>query len=482
MNSPMNPLSRRQFLGRAACAAMGTTGLMSAMGTLRLFNATLAAQSVPNDGHKALVCLFLFGGNDSNNMLVPYDQPGYDTYLGARGEIALTRESLLPLTQAAGGDGREFAVHPSMGLLQSVFNEGKAAFLANVGTLVAPITRAEYRNGGASVPPYLFSHNDQQVQWQTSVPDSSKKIGWGGRIADLLHELNAANSISMNISIAGSNFFQVGNQTLQYPMSTGGSVGLSSYTSQNAPTKQQYLGLNETLGMSYSHLFEAEYASIMNSAIAKDLTVKDTLAATPRFDRAATAAAPNDQNLFPNARNANGTLTGVASQLHMILRLIYAQAPLGMMRQIFFASLGGWDTHDNQLTDQASLLKTLSDAVHDFYRATAALGLSDRVTLFTSSDFNRTYSSNAKGSDHAWGGHHFVVGGDVVGARVYGRMPILQSGGPDDTGSRGSWIPTTSTDEYAATLAKWFGVTPANMPLALPNIGRFANPDMGFMA
>jgi uncharacterized protein (DUF1501 family) len=351
-----------------------------------------------------------------------------------------------------------------------------------VGTLVAPITRAEYRSGGAAVPPYLFSHNDQQVQWQTSVPDSPKKIGWGGRIADLLHELNNANSISMNVSIAGNNFFQVGAQTLQYPMSTSGSLGLTSYTSQSAPLKQQYIGLNGTLGQSYSHLFEAEYASVMNRAIAKDLLVKDTLAATPRFDRAPSANSPNDQDLFPNARNTpGGSLTSIASQLHMILRLIYAQSALGMKRQIFFSSLGGWDTHDNQLVDHAALLKRLSDAVHDFYRATVTLGLAHKVTLFTASDFNRTYSSNAKGSDHAWGGHQFVVGGSVQGGRLYGRMPILQAGGPDDTGSRGSWIPTTSTDEYAATLARWFGVDPGNMHLVLPNIARFANPNLGFL-
>jgi uncharacterized protein (DUF1501 family) len=480
MNAPNNPFSRRQFIGRAACAALGSAGLMSAMGTLRLFNATLAAQTIPTDGHKALVCLFLYGGNDANNMLVPYDQPSYDAYLGARGEIALTRESLLPLV-GAGTDGREFAVHPSMSLLQTIFNEGKAAFMGNVGTLVAPITRAEYRSGGAAVPPYLFSHNDQVVQWQTSVPDSAKKIGWGGRIADLLHTLNGENAVSMNISISGSNFFQVGNQTLQYPMSTGGPLGLSNYTSQSAPRRQQYMGLNETYGLSYSHRFEAEYASIMNSAIDKELLVRDVLGSTPFFDRNPTDARPQDRNLFPNARNANGGLTGVASQLHMILRLIYAQAPLNLQRQIFFSSLGGWDTHDNQLVDHGNLLRTLSNAVHDFYRATVTLGISEQVTLFTASDFNRTYSSNAKGTDHAWGGSQFVVGGDVAGGQIYGRIPILQSGGPDDTGSRGSWIPSTATDEYAATLAKWFGVSEANMPLALPNIGRFANPDLGFM-
>src|SRR4029450_12599682 len=218
MNPPNNPFRRRQFLERAACAALSSAGLMSAMGTLRLFNATLAAQTVP-PGHKALVCLFQYGGNDSNNVLVPYDQPSYDTYFGARGEVALARDTLLPLAGAS-PDGREFALHPSMGLLQGIFNEGKAAFLANVGTLVAPITRAEYRSGGSAFPPYLFSHDDQQVQWQTSVPDSPKKVGWGGRIADLLHMLNGENSISMNISIGGNNFFQVGNQTRQFPMTT----------------------------------------------------------------------------------------------------------------------------------------------------------------------------------------------------------------------------------------------------------------------
>ncbi len=482
MNSSTNPLSRRHFLGRAACAGLGMTGVLNALGTLRLFNATLAAQAIPDDSPKALICLFLFGGNDANNMIVPYDQESYDAYFGARGEVALARDSLLPLTLQGGGDGRDFAAHPSFDLLRGVFDEGKMAFLNNVGTLVAPITRAEYRSGGAAVPPYLFSHSDQEVQWQTSLPSSSKKVGWGGRIADLLNELNAANAISMNISIGGNNYFQVGNETLQYPMTTNGSVGLSSYTSQSAPRKQQYVGLNEALGQSYSHIFENEYAAITNRAISKDLIVKDTLATTARFDRDPSDTSPADLNLFPNARSAtSGNLTNIASQLHMILRLISAQSSLGMKRQIFFCSLGGWDTHDDQLNNHGALLKTLGDAVHDFYRATVSLGISDRVTLFTASDFNRTFSSNGQGTDHAWGGPQFVVGGNVAGGRLYGRVPILQSGGPDDTGSRGSWIPTISTDEYAATLAKWFGVDPGNMPLVLPNIGRFAAPDLGFM-
>jgi len=205
--------------------------------------------------------------------------------------------------------------------------------------------------------------------------------------------------------------------------------------------------------------------------------MKTILGSTPKYDGNNGAI-----NLFPSvARGGNNSLTGIAAQLHMILRLIVAQSNLGMTRQIFFASIGGFDTHDNQLEDHSNLMKTLSDAVADFYNATVTLGISDKVTLFSSSDFNRTYNSNGKGTDHAWGSHHFVVGGGVQGGKLYGSMPIPRSGGPDDTGDRGSWIPTTSTDEYAATLAKWFGVTPANMPLVLPNIGRFAKPDLGFL-
>lgn len=483
MSEQLSPLSRRQFIGQAACAGVGLTSLLSTMGTLRLFNATLAAQGTPTDDYKAIICLFLYGGNDGNNIVVPFDTAGYDAYAAARGTLALPREELLALTDPT-GDGRQFAVHSSFNRLKELYDGQKMAFLANVGTLVAPITKAEYRSGGAAIPPYLFSHNDQQVQWQTSVPDSSRKIGWGGRLADLVHELNGADKISMNISVAGNNFFQVGNDVFQYHISTGGSVGLTEFRSNSVPRKQQYQGLNEAFGMSYSHLFENEYARITNRAVANDTLVSTTLATTPRFDRASTAtgAGPNDQNLFPNsARNASGALVGVAAQLHMILRIIYAREALGMKRQIFFSSLGGFDTHDDQINDQAVLLTQLNNAVYDFYKATETLGFADKATIFTASDFNRTFSSNGKGSDHAWGSHHFVVGGAVKGGRVYGSMPILQTGGPDDTGNRGAWIPTTSTDEFASTLARWFGVSAADMPLVLPNIGRFARPDLGFM-
>ncbi|HMO05663.1 MAG TPA: DUF1501 domain-containing protein [Kiritimatiellia bacterium] len=465
------PITRRAFIGQAACSGLSFAGLLSTIGTLRLFNATVSAQGGPPlDDSKILVCLFLYGGNDANNMLVPREQSAYDEYARDRGILALPRNTLLPLN-LPGDDGRDFGLHPAMAPLQSIFNQQKMAIVCNVGTLVAPITKAEYLSGAAAVPPYLFSHNDQQVQWQTSVPDSPRKTGWGGRLADLLQSLNAGSQVSMNISIAGSNFFQVGEEVVQYHVTPQGSIGLSQYDANWTPIQQQYHAMDQMLGRSYGHLFEQEYANIINRAVANDTLLKTALSSVQ--DHTAT---------FANSTLPTGGLNPVASQLRMILRLIEARQTLGMRRQIFFAALGGFDTHDAQLEDHHALLEQLSNAVADFHHGTEALGISDRVTLFTASDFNRTYNSNGKGSDHAWGGHHIVVGGAVNGGRLYGDMPILQIQGPSDTGTRGSWIPTVSTDEMAATLARWFGVSPTDLPLVLPNIGRFAQPDLGFMA
>ena len=467
MSTHDDGISRRKFLGQATCAGFGLSGLLSTMGTLRLFNATLSAQGVPDDS-KALVCLFLFGGNDGNNMVVPYDTAGYNAYAAARGILALPRTNLLPLA-TPGGDGRQFALHPSLPLLRNVYNNGRMAVVANVGTLVAPITKAEYQSGGAAVPPYLFSHNDQQVQWQTSVPDSPKKVGWGGRLADLLQSLNEGSQVSMNISLAGNNFFQVGNEVFQYHVSSNGSIGLNEYTATWTPRKETYGGLRDTLGLSYSHLFESEYANITNRAIANDTLLKATLVSIPTYTEK-----------FPHCVVGTG-LSRLGGQLRMILRLISAQQSLGMKRQIFFCSMGGFDTHDDQLNDHAALMTELDNAMADFHQATVDLGVAEKVTLFTASDFNRTFSTNGKGSDHAWGSHQIVTGGAVQGGRMFGAMPVLQANGPDDTGSRGSWIPTTSGDEYSATLARWFGVQEGDLPLVLPNIGRFARPNLGFM-
>ena len=380
-------MSRRKFIGQSACAGLGMSGLLSAMGTLRLFNANLSAQTLPADDYKALICLFMFGGNDANNLIVPTDTAGYNAYSAARGILALPRTGLLSI-DPRNGDGA-FGLHPSMSALKTIYDGGKMAFVANVGTLVGPLTKAGYESGGAAVPPYLFSHNDQQVQWQTSVPDSPRKVGWGGRLADLKKSLNGNSQISMNISLAGNNFFQVGNEVFQYYMENDGSVGLHDYHATWAPRPQQAKALRDTLAMSYGHMFEAEYANVMGRAIANDTLMKNTLAAIPSYDEK-----------FARSRNPQGVISGIGGQLKMILRLIAARQQLGMHRQIFFCSLGGFDTHDDQLNDQAVLLRLLSNATADFYDATKSLGFSDSVTLFTASDFNRTFSSNGKGSDN----------------------------------------------------------------------------------
>lgn len=462
--------TRRQFLGQAACGGVGLTSLLSALGTLRLLNAGLSAQTVPAAGDfKALVCLFLYGGNDGNNTIIPRDTAGYNAYAAARGALAIPSANLIPLSLPA-GDSRQLGLHPALPRTASLFNSGQAAFVANVGTLVAPLTKAQYLAGGTAVPPYLFSHSDQTVQWMTSVPDSPDKIGWGGRLADLTVALNGNSQISMNISLAGTNYFQVGNQVVQYQLDYDGSVSLSNYTSTSNPRKQMYDGAKKVIGRSYGHLFEQEYVNVVGRAVANDTLIRSTLATIPEYT-----------DKFPASVEANG-LNRLAAQLRVVLRLIQAQAALGMRRQIYFVALGGFDTHGEQLADHAGLLSMLDNGLAEFHQGTVDIGMASNVTTFTASDFGRTLVGNGVGSDHAWGNHHLVLGGAVKGGRVYGTMPNLTIDGPSDTGERGSWIPTISTDEYSATLAKWFGVSPANMSLVLPNIGRFASPDLGFMS
>ena len=462
--------TRREFIGQATCAGFSLAGMLSTMGTLRLFNASLSAQTIPFDtDFKALICLFQYGGNDGNNVIIPTDASGYNAYSTARGALALPSANLNPLT------GLGFGLHPSMPRLAGLFNAGKAAAIANVGTLVGPLDKTTYKKGGAAVPPYLFSHSDQQVQWQTSVPDSPLKVGWGGRLADLSQALNAGSQISMNISLAGQNYFQVGNEVIQYPVSTNGSIGLNNYTSTSTPTKQQYVAVRDVVGHSYGHVFEQEYVNVIGRAIGNDTLIKSVLATIPLYNEKFVASTTN------GVGTANPTLNPVASQLRMILRMIAAQQALGMKRQIYFAAVGGYDTHSDQLVEQALLLRQLDNGLADFNQAVADLGMANSVTAFTASDFSRTYAGNSAGTDHAWGNHHFVTGGAVKGGQIYGTMPDLTLSGPNDTGSRGSWIPSISTDEYSATLAKWFGISPANMAMVLPNIGRFSRPDLGFM-
>lgn len=448
--------TRRTFLRQAACAALGTSGLLSTIFDLRKLSAATATAG----DYRALVCLFLYGGNDANNMIVPRDTSDYNSYAAARGVLAVPQSTLLPLTLPS-GDGRNFGFHSSLPELQSLFNQDKLALVSNVGTLLAPITRAEYLAKTVAVPTQLFSHADQSVQWQTSVSDRTSLTGWGGRAADLLASLNGNSNISLAISIAGTNTFEVGNLVIPYQVAPTGSIGLTGFNG-SANDNVRLQAFKDLLAQPHNNLFQQAYADTVTRAVADN----DLLTA-------ALAGAPVLQTIFP--------ATDLGSQLSMVAKLISARASLGMQRQLFFCAVQGYDTHGDQLTAQANLFVELSQAMKAFYDATAEMSIANQVTTFTASDFGRTYPTNGSGSDHGWGSHQLVMGGSVLGGKLYGAFPTLAVNGPDDTG-QGRWIPTTSVDEFSATMASWFGVGSSDLATVFPNIGRFAHPNLGFLA
>ncbi len=455
--------TRRQFFRRSACAAVG----MTAMGNT-IFDLQRIAAAAPLGDYKSLVCVFLYGGNDGNNVIVPTAGADYTQYAAARAGLALPQSSLLPLHPlVASGDSREWGLHPSLAGVQGLFNAGRAAVVGNVGPLVAPLTRDEYLSRSVAVPPQLFSHSDQTVHWQTSVPDQPAKTGWGGRTADLLHSLNENARISMSISVAGTNTFQVGKVVTQYQVSPEGPVGLTSYVPATQGADAPSNAIRALLARTYGNLFERGYSGIFGRALDNQELLSGALTGAPAI---ATA--------FPQ--------TDLGTQLQMIARLISVREALGLRRQVFFCSGQGFDTHGGQVGttaldgSHADLLGELDGALTAFQAAMTELNVADSVTAFTASDFGRTLVSNGDGSDHGWGSHHFVLGGAVRGGRIYGQLPTLAVDGPNDAGE-GRWIPTTSVDEYSATLARWFGVAASDLPLVLPNLGRFATPDLGFM-
>jgi len=457
--------TRRQFLGHSACAAVGMTALANTIFDLR----RIASAATVEDS-KSLVCVFLYGGNDGNNVVVPRSAAEYGAYAATRAELALPSSALLPLTPlvAPPGDGREWGLHPSLKNVQGLFNGGRAAVVANVGPLVAPLSRDEYLARTVAVPPQLFSHSDMTVHWQTSLPDQPAKTGWGGRTADLLRALNENAKISMSISLAGTNTFQVGNVVTQYQVSSEGPVALASYQPAAQGPDATSNAVRRLLARSYSNLFERGFRDVFDRAIDSQELLSGVLGAAPALT-----------TTFPDSE--------LGGQLAMVAKLISVRESLGLRRQVFFCAAQGFDTHNGQVgTDaltgtHADLLADVDASLAAFDAAMNELHLADTVTAFTASDFGRAYMPNGSGSDHGWGGHHFVVGGAVQGGRIFGQMPSLAIGGPEDSGE-GRWIPTTSVDEYAATLARWFGVADSDLPLVLPNLGRFASKDLGFMS
>ncbi len=466
MNSPSSELTRRNFIRQTCCAAVGTTGMLSALTQLRVIGAVAAdalkpatAAAIPAD-YKALVCLFLNGGNDGNNVIVPYDPASYNAYAAARGVLAINRAQLLPIAPKSYSDGRTYALHPALADVHSLFEQGKIAGLANVGTLVQPTTLAQFRDGRA-LPPQLFSHSDQMLQWQSSIPDKPFETGWGGRLAEITDALNSNNQISMSLSLSGVNRFQVGKSVLQYVVNPGGAITMAGFGG-GGNTAVRYNALKSMLADPQDNLLNGTFASATKNAIA-DGEVLSTVLRT----------APTLSTIFPD--------TPTAQRMAMIAKLISLASTLRVKRQIFFVQLHGWDLHAGQLLGHGPLLAELSGALKSFYDATVELGVANQVTTFTASDFGRTLNPNAEGTDHGWGNHQLVMGGAVKGGDIYGRMPSLTINADDDTG-RGRWIPSTSVDEYSATLATWFGVSASNLPIVLPNIGRFAKSSLGFMS
>jgi uncharacterized protein (DUF1501 family) len=429
-------IRRRSFIRYASLAAAGQ------LAGLRPFGAMNALAATSTD-YKALVCVFLYGGNDANNMIIPFDTQGYANYASIRAGLALPQNTLLPLTPLP-----NFALHPSIPDVQSLFNSGAAALVANVGTLTQPTTRTAYL-AGSSVPSNLFSHPDQQEEWQNAATDGSVPTGWAGRISDVLNgTYNASAAIPMITSVAGDTLFCNGVATTPVSISPGNVGGATCSEGSECSARQ------------------ATAQSLITFSTGVSLVTADDQITSNAYSYAATLTAAT-QSVTP---------------LKTVFPANNGLAALGVQRQIFFCGIGNFDTHSDQLTLQASLLSGISPALAAFYNATVEMGVQNSVTSFTMSDFARTFQPNSNtGSDHAWGSHHIVMGGAVNGGKMYGTFPTLALAGPDDSGSNGRWVPSTGSVQYASTLAQWFGVPVSQLATVFPNIGSFATNNLGFV-
>jgi len=460
MNRKSHPIdgNRRQFLQTASALSVlgGATPLALNLAGI----GAAAAQGAPED-YRALVCVFLFGGNDQTNTVIPFDPAEFNAYTAARASIARTAVEITSLGAVAAQGGRSFALPNELSPFVSLYGSGKLAIVGNVGPLITPTTKTQFQNAAVPLPPKLFSHNDQQSVWQSSGAEGATS-GWGGRMADLVFSSNA-NQTFTAISVAGSAVYLSGRTVLQYQVGTSGSVAISGLTGSLFGSTTGNQVLQQLITAARSGMFENEYDRVTARSIAANTALSSALAGAPAIT-----------TVFPTGNS-------LADQLKIVARTISARQALGAKRQVFFVSLGGFDTHDFQLRDQPGLHATLAAAIDAFYQATVELGVANLVTTFTASDFGRTLNSNGDGSDHGWGSHHFVVGGAVKGGSVYGAFPTIALGTNEDVGS-GRLLPSTSVDQYAATLGKWFGVSDTNMATVVPNITNFTQRDLGFMA
>ena len=466
--------TRRDFLRTSACA-LGGMALASSLDTFGVVHA-LTPQAAPD--YRALVCVFLNGGNDGNNMFLDLNQ--YSQYSTARStaQLAIPQASFLSVAPVSGGS---FGFHPNMPEMQTLFNQGRLAVLCNNGPLVEPLTRTTYQNGTGKKPLQLFSHSDQVGLYQTAIANSVSQTGWGGRLADKTLGLNGAATFPSNVSIAGVNLYLTGVDTRQLAVADSNTSLANVLQLNNAPGATASEISSRLASFNELRTFDLNFKLIKAAS--------DTRSSSIQTDNALSAVNPVLTTPFPNPS------TSISRQLLQVARLIKAStdptAGINMKRQIFFVQIGGFDTHSAQLNGQGTLLQQLSQAINAFFNATVELGLQDKITLFTMSDFSRTLQPSGTGaaqvgSDHAWGNHQMIVGGAVQGHTLYGTFPNMTPGGPDDTdgGSspRGRWIPTTSIEQYAATLATWYGLSSADLTAVFPLIGHFSTANLGFLA
>ena len=461
--------SRRQFLGTASCAAIGSTTFFSTLFNLQSMSAaSLGGVNTligGGDDYRALVCIMLGGGNDSFNMVVPTSTSEYQEYATTRSNMALSKDTLIGIDPKTFNQ-RDLGLHPAMTELKTLFDQEKLAVICNVGTLVEPTTKSAYNNG-QSLPFGLFSHADQDQQWQTSVPQTKSATGWGGRLADLVYSANSNQDISMNISLSGKNLFQLGKDVAEYTiLPTGtGSRGMRGYGRSSTLDQMRTTAVKSLMEKQYQDIFKATYAGVVE-------------------------ASQNTHELFSSAIG-NSTLTTsfsnneLSQRLQMVARTIKVREALGLKRQTFFVRYDGWDHHDELTNNHNRMLRVVSQAMSEFQAALGELNVEDCVTTFTISDFARTLTSNGQGTDHGWGGNVLVMGSKVKGKDVYGTYPTLALDSSIDVGN-GVLIPSLSTDEYFAELALWYGVSPGELTSIFPNIGNFYNvmsgqPPIGFM-
>ena len=444
-------ISRRAFLqiGTRSVVAAGGLGLLP-LGRISAFAQT-------SSDYRALVCVFLNGGNDGHNLIVPMASGEYNSYAAARAGLALPQASLLPI---AAHSGAMYGLHPQLKGMQSLFQQHRLGVVANVGTLVRPLTRDQYRQNAVPLPRNLFSHADQQLAWHRGASAGEVTTGWGGRVADRIGASGGVTTFPTVVSVTPDSIFGTGSKSMPAVVFPGAAVGL---TEDGAPGSAARL-------QSFQELLKLDGGSVLVQA-ANNRTREGVRQANV-LNAALSHRGPLS-TAFPQSE--------LGQQLAQVARVIHARQELGVGRQIFFCSIGGFDTHAGQLFQHDTALAQVGQALAAFYNATLEMGVESQVTTFTASEFGRTLQPTVLGgSDHGWGSHHLVMGGAVRGGDVYGQFPALALGGPDDSGNRGVLLPTSSLDQYGATLATWFGVAAADLPLVFPNITNFAATDLGF--